>query len=153
MNTERKIYSLMTVAEDQQTLSEEFIKLQQQEMIQLKQERKSLVSAHRDVLQDIQNQLGSRLHWSWIGITFLVCFFISALFVIFGYGYSQLLIKDINKYQRQSDIAEANYEALKAKNADLMTCKHNGKSYPCVRVMTSYGSYGDNRDIYILDPK
>ncbi|WP_299011843.1 hypothetical protein [uncultured Shewanella sp.] len=153
MNAEEKIYSLMTIAEDQQTLTSQFIALQKQEVQQLEKEREALVSAHRDVLQNIQKQLASKVHWSWIGITFLVCFFISAVFVIFGYGYSQLLIKDINQYQRQSKIAEANYNALKDKNADLMTCNHNGKSYPCVRVMTSYGSYGEHKDIFILDPK
>ena len=58
----------------------------------------------------------------------------------------QYLTKDLNEYQ-------ANYDELKAKNADIKICPRNGKDYPCVRVMTSYGAYGEHSDIFILDPK
>lgn len=146
MSTDEKIYGLMAIAEEQQLLTAELIDLQKEEIDDLKHERKLIRDAHKNALEDVQRRFAKNVHKGWIGATFLCCLFSSAVVLSGTYFYMQQLTKDLNEYQ-------ANYDELKAKNADIRTCTRNGKDYPCVRVMKSYGSYGKSGDIFILDPK
>ena len=41
----------------------------------------------------------------------------------------------------------------KGGEAEILSCPRNDKYYPCVRVMKSWGGFGDDGDIFIIDPK
>lgn len=141
MNQEQKIYALMACAEDHQKIIDESIQefktANQQELAQLAAKQKQLHDEHRIVMKDLRHLAEKasennfkRLGWMWF--------------------------RFVN--HKSDEIIKMNYtiEKLSKKGgeAEILSCRRdNGKVYPCVRVMTKWGGYGNNRDLYIIDPK
>ena len=146
MNTEQKIFSLMAVAQDQQKLTAEFIELQQKELDALRKERKETASAHARALKNIESDLSHRFHMGWIMTSTVICLIVAAIIC----GSSLLYVQYITRGLASS---EAAYDKMKGYNAELSTCEYKKKSYPCIRVMASWGGYGDDEDYFIIDPK
>jgi hypothetical protein len=160
MNQEQKIYALMACAEDHQKIIDESIQefktANQQELVQLAAKQKQLHDEHRIVMKDLRRLAEKasennfqRLGWMWFIQTLLA----SLLVVSLSVGG---VIWFVN--HKSDEIIKMNYtvEKLSKKGgeAEIHSCRRdNGKVYPCVRVMTKWGGYGNNRDLYIIDPK
>ncbi|WP_299006937.1 hypothetical protein [uncultured Shewanella sp.] len=97
MDTEEKICSLMLTATAQQTLIAELITLQKEEVKQLKKERESLISAHRDALKG--------LRWNRVALMFFVCF-CTLSFPLLGLAYFVVNHSTENVSQHEYGISE-----------------------------------------------
>ncbi|MCP4802899.1 MAG: hypothetical protein GY891_08575 [Bacteroidetes bacterium] len=136
----------MAVAQDQQKLTAEFIELQQKELDALRKERKETALAHARALKNIESDLSHRFHMGWIMTSIVICLTVAAIIC----GSSLLYVQYITRGLASS---EAAYDKMKGYNAELSTCEYKKKSYPCIRVMASWGGYGDDEDYFIIDPK
>jgi hypothetical protein len=133
MNQEQQIYALMAIAEEQQRLITSHLEQQERStnrLIQLEQQ-----------YMDKSQRIGTTR----ILITTVFCFAMAFL-ACFG-AYIYLDAMKIEIYESRVIQRE-----LAAKKADVSTCEKDGKSHPCIRVMTSWGAYGDHKDYFIIDP-
>jgi hypothetical protein len=146
MNTEERLFALMTLAEEyHETLEHEKNELKKIHNIHFEHANKTLeklTSSNQLITNKIYK--ASRMSWLPILFTGLICIsFIGITF--FG----------IKFYieSRKSTIQEMNktVQMLKTKGgeAEIATCE--GK--PCVRVMVTLDRYGDSKDFLIIDPK
>ncbi|HHC7135604.1 TPA: hypothetical protein ACN34R_004456 [Vibrio parahaemolyticus] len=160
MNQEQKIYALMACAEDHQKLIDESIRefknINQQELAKLAQAQRQLHENHNKFMNELLNiakRTGEynfkQLGWMWFVQTFVISLFI---FVFFGgcfYWYVESKIDDIDRMNYTIEQL-----SQKGGEAEIRSCRRpNGKVYPCVRVMTKWGGYGEAGDLYIIDPK
>ena len=158
MNQENKIYALMACAEEHQKLIDdsirEFKKANQAELCRLSAEQNKLHSEHRKVMNDLyelakntSNTNFKKLGLMWFYQTFLVSLCVVIIFaggVLFFIDHQSDTIVEMNRtIQKLSQ---------KGGEAEILSCPRDGKSYPCVRVMKSWGSY-DGGDVFIIDPK
>lgn len=153
MNDEEKIYSLMSVAQDQQKLTTELIDIQREEIAQLKKERERTNTSHinylsrldksfKEKLDEVESKFEQKLNYTYFVVTMISCLAM-ALIVLVGISF-------YGKYLTNKVIeADAAYTQLEKYNADFSTCSGE----PCVRVMVSKGGYGNSGDYFILDPK
>lgn len=146
MNNEQKIFSLMAAAEKQQELTTEFINLHRSEIQTLQEERNKIIQEHHQVLNKIEARLSKKLNFTWIISSVIACL-LSGLIIMGGaYLYVSYITDGL-------DESEASYSKLKGYNADFHMCPYKNKDYPCIRVMKSWGGFGEFGDIYIIDPK
>tara|TARA_Y100000588_G_C14241172_1_gene919450 strand:+ start:972 stop:1445 length:474 start_codon:yes stop_codon:yes gene_type:complete len=157
MKAEEQIFSLMAIAEEQQRLVTKSIEHQERSMqILLNQQQnyvKELQSKQLEVqkeferqVNDLNRKLSDRIGWSKILLTFVSLLALVGLIV----GGATLYLRNM---QSELSEAQASLRDLGRYNADLSACTHEGERYPCVRVMRTWGSYGEDSDYFILDPK
>ena len=157
MNQEQQIYALMAIAEEQQRLitshleqqersTNRLIQLEQQFMDKMQERQAQVQKQFEKQLVEINSQLSERIGTTKILITTVFCFSMAFLACFGAYVYLDATKADISE-------SRAIQRELAAKKADISRCKKDGKSYPCIRVMTSWGAYGDHKDYFIIDPK
>lgn len=146
MDFDSKLYALMSVADDQQKLATQFIDLQKEELKLLKEERASINATHEQVLKKLEDKLGARIHFGWLLSTISACIFCALIIVGSTFLYLGSITSELT--ETQNALSE-----LSGLNAEILTCEKDDKSYPCIRVMRTWGGYGKNSDLYIIDPK
>ncbi len=160
MNQEEKIYALMACAEDHQKLIDESIQefknANKYELGRLALEQQKRHSEHRMLMNDmlkVAKDTGSynfrRLGLMWFFQTLLA----SVLVVVLSVG-GVLWFMD----HQADEIVQMNQRikelSQKGGDADVQRCRRdNGKVHPCVRVMTKWGGFGEDSDMYIIAPK
>lgn len=97
-------------------------------------------------IQQIRSLSSKALKWKPVILTAFICFTL----VFLSCAGSWLWLQTINDEIKAASAAKSQLEGY---NAYLSKCEHDGEMYPCVQVMKSWGAYGDNGDIFILDPK
>ena len=160
MNQEDKIYALMACAEEHQKLIdesiEEFKNANKYELSRLAEEQNKLHVEHRNVMKDLHDlaEKTGRHNFKRLGYMWFLQTLLASLLVV---GLSLGGILWFIDY-RSDDITEMNQTIKKLTKeggeAEILLCnRSDGKSYPCVRVMKSWGGFGDDGDIFIIDPK
>jgi hypothetical protein len=146
MNTEEKIFSLMAAAEEQQKLTTRLIELQRKEAAEhlgaLNRECVKISHAYEKHAEYCSSQLKREADYWFIAKTAIGCFLMILIMLVGAGFYARSLSSEIVE-------SRAALKELEGYSADLSTC--SGK--PCIRVMKSLGGYGENGDIYIIDPK
>lgn len=156
MKPDEQLFSLMAVAEEQQRLVTRQIERQDASILEFDQVQKQLIRDLKDShtkaqrefesnLCDLNDKLSHKVRWSQILLTLVFCLFLSVAISVGMNVYLNEVTQDIHE-------ARAIREQLENYQADLSTCTRNGKDYVCVRVMKSWGAYGDDGDYFILDP-
>ena len=136
----------MAIADEQQRLATQFIELQKKELDELKKERALITQTHEATLQRLEQELKQRIGWSWVFSTLIASLLVAGIVLIGAHIYGKHL-------KEKTFEAQDSYSLLEGYNADFKRCPHDGKTYPCLRVMSSWGAYGEDRDYYIIDPK
>ena len=146
MNTEERLFALMSLAEEYHgTLELEKNELKKIHKIHYEHANKTLEKLTNNN-QLIINKIyeSSRMSWLPIFFTGLICV---SFILMTGFGIEYYI------ESRKSTIQEMNktVQMLKMKGgeAEIGTCA--GK--PCVRVMVTLDRYGDSKDFLIIDPK
>lgn len=157
MKPEEQIYALMGIAEEQQRLitrhleqqeisTAHLLKLEQQYIQDMQVQREIAQREFEQQLEEMSERLSDRVGTGWILVTTIFCFTMAFVVGFGAYVYLDSIKTDIVE-------ARAVMADLKVKKADLSRCKKDGKYYPCIRVMKSWGSYGKYSDYYIIDEK
>ena len=156
MNQEQQIYALMVIAEEQQRLitsrleqqersTNRLIQLEQQYMDKMQERQEQVQKQFEKQLVEMNRQLSQRIGTTKVFITAVFCFSMAFLACFGAYAYLDATKVDINA-------SRAIQRELAAKKADVSRCEKDGQYHPCIRVMTSWGGYGDHKDYYIIDP-
>lgn len=157
MKAEEQLFSLMAIAEEQQRLITQSIEeqtrstkalvQQQQVFLETLQAKQSEVqSTFERNVADLNQQLSRQVGWSRIFLTSLLSLLLSGV-VIGG------LFVYLQDMQNEIQASRSALSQLEGYNADLSVCTRDGEELPCVRVMRSWGGYGEDADYFILDPK
>ncbi|MCE7575809.1 hypothetical protein [Aliivibrio fischeri] len=154
MNTDEKLFALMGLADEQakvnQALLHEFARVLKQnndvDREEIKKEREHIIHTYNSMVSSIK-ELQTR-RWTWIVSTFLACFFIVLVFLGGTHFYMGMLKNDITSMRETISHLKSD-----AGEAEVLSCTRKGVNYPCVRVMTSWGAYGESGDLFIIDPK
>lgn len=154
MNTDEKLFALMGLADEQakvnQALLHEFARVLKQsndvDRSEIKKERERIIHTYDRISSSVEVLQAKR--WTWIVNTFLACFLIVSISFVFTYFHMSMLQNDIASMRETISLLKS-----EGGEAEVFSCPRNGVKYPCVRVMTSWGGYGNNRDLLIIDPK
>ena len=158
MRPDEQLFSLMAIAEEQQRLITRYIEQQeastqamaqsQRIFLQEMQEKQQEVQREFDRnLFDLNQKLSRQVGWSRIFLTVILTLFLAGTITTGITIYWRGLTEDIQE-------ARATISKLEGYNADIANCTtKDGKKLPCVRVMRSWGGYGEHKDYFILDPK
>jgi len=150
MDTEEQLMGMMVIADEQQHAIDQLIQNARDEQTKLaennRETNQQTVTLVRNTLHRLEQENEQLFHWHSIAvhIAIVAC---SAL-IIFG----MLFLYVDYQTNKLAQIKQAIHQ-LEAVNADISRCEYHGKKYPCVKVMRLWGSYGENRDVFILDTK
>ncbi|EJE4150266.1 hypothetical protein N5212_004764 [Vibrio parahaemolyticus] len=159
MTPDERIFSLMAIAEEQQKQIDSALVLQKSvldiETNLLAKAREDLFESYRSTLNELKRETAAitqqnrrELDWKMlfqtVVVILLVCTIpIGGFFLYVEHSASRL-------EQMQQTMKKLKWDGGEA---DMGVCPHDGKNYPCVRVMKSWGQFGKAADYFILDPK
>lgn len=158
MRAEDQLFSLMAIAEEQQRLITHYIEQQEASTQTMERAQRVFLQEQQGKQQEVQREfernifdlnqkLSRQVGWSRIFLTLFLTLFLAGTITAGMTLYWRGLTEDIQEVR-------ATMSKLKGYNADLRTCTTKaGEDFPCVRVMRSWGGFGDHKDYFILDPK
>ena len=168
MDDEEKLLGMMTIVEEQQ----ESIKQQAEStrtihsdlQQQLTRQQNDLAETHRQVINEyralFKNHLtalterGNRwLDWKKLAVSVGIITSCCVVVLMGTAFYLHYLLDEIAEAEKNLSAIESNVEKLKAFNADLRPCEVKGTQQICIRVLTSWGGQGPQKDYFVIAPK
>ncbi|PLS40618.1 hypothetical protein [Carnobacterium maltaromaticum] len=158
MRSDEQIFSLMAIAEEQQRLITRYIEQQEASTQAMERSQRVFLQELQGKQQEVQREfdrnlfdlnqkLSSRIGWSSLFLTMIVTLFFAGTIAA---GFAVYL----REVQGELKDTRAVLRKLEGYNADLKICTTEAKEdFPCVRVMRSWGGFGEHKDYFILDPK
>ncbi len=159
MSPDERIFSLMAIAEEQQKQIDRALELQKSaldiETRILAQAREELFESYRSTVNELKRETAAitkqnrrALDWKMLFQTVLVVLLVCT--IPMGAFYLYVDHNATRLEQMQQTMNDLKWDGGEA---DLKVCEHDGKDYPCVRIMKSWGQFGEYGDYRILDPK
>lgn len=159
MSPDERIFSLMAVAEEHQKQIDSALALQKSaldiETRILAQAREELFESYRSTVNELKRETAAitkqnrrALDWKMLFQTVLVVLLVCT--IPFGAFYLYVEHNASRLERMQQTMKQLKWGGGEA---DMGVCAHDGKDYPCVRVMKSWGPFGKAEDYFILDPK
>ncbi|MBY4650576.1 hypothetical protein K6L10_00095 [Vibrio parahaemolyticus] len=159
MSPDERIFSLMAIAEEQQKQIDRALELQKSaldiETRILAQAREDLFESYRSTINELKRETAEvtkqnrrALDWKMLFQTFVAVVLVCSIPIVAFYLYVDHSVDRVKSMQRT--VSELKWDGGEA---DLKICEHDGKDYPCVRIMKSWGNFGEYGDYRILDPK